>query len=43
MRGKFFIILIMLGWVPAAWGALQFALTGDRTPVSAVGIASIND
>ena len=33
----------MLGWVPAAWGALQFALTGDRTPVSAVGIASIND
>ena len=32
-----------IGWVPAAWGALQFELTGDRTPVSAIGIASIND
>ena len=43
MRRKFFIILITLGWVPAAWGALQFELTGDRKPVSAAGIASIND
>ncbi len=33
----------MLGWVSTAWGALQFELTGNRTPVRAVGIASIND
>ena len=43
LRGKFFIVLITFGWISTAWGALQFELTGNRPPVNAFGIASIND
>ena len=43
LRGVKFIVLIMLTCTSAVWGAVKLELSGDRPPVSAFGIASIND
>ena len=43
MRGLLVIFIFILGHIPCGWGAsYQIGLNGDRPPITAIAIASIN-